>query len=143
MSVQILVLGPGDETMLSNVAPDVFDDDVRPDLAREFLSDPRHHLVVAREAGQVVGMATGVHYIHPDKPAELWINEVGVAPTHHRQGLGRRLLQALLAAGRAVGCRQAWVLTEPANAAAIGLYRAVGGNEGGETVMLEFDLRSD
>jgi GNAT superfamily N-acetyltransferase len=53
-----------------------------------------------------------VHYVHPDKPAELWINEVGVAPSHQRQGVGQRLLGALFELGGSLGCREAWVLTE-------------------------------
>jgi ribosomal protein S18 acetylase RimI-like enzyme len=83
--------------------------------------------VVAVEDGAVVGFASGVHYVHPDKPAELWINEVGVAPSHQRQGLGKRLLQALFARGRELGCREAWVLTSPANGPAVRLYESVGG----------------
>jgi aminoglycoside 6'-N-acetyltransferase I len=59
----------------------------------EFLRDERHHLAVAIEDETVVGFASGVHYVHPDKPAELWINEVGVAPSHHRRGIGKPLLQ--------------------------------------------------
>ena len=51
-----------------------------------------HVDVPALDAGVIVGFASGVHYVHPDKPAELWINEVGVAPTHQRQGIGRRLI---------------------------------------------------
>ena len=124
---EIRVLGPDDEAVLTRVAPGVFDHDVDPALSAEFLRDPRHHLAVALEGGTVVGFASGVHYVHPDKPAELWVNEVGVAPTHQRQGLGRELLQALFAYGRELGCREAWVLTSPANGAAVRLYEAVGG----------------
>ena len=82
------------------------------DLVREFLEDRRHHLAVAVDQGHVVGFASAVHYIHPDKDAELWINEVGVAPGHRRGGLGKELLRALFRLGRDLGCREAWVLTE-------------------------------
>ncbi len=61
-------------------------------------------------------MASAVHYVHLDKVPELWINEVGVAPSHQRQGIGRRLLEALLQHGRALGCAETWVLTEEENA---------------------------
>lgn len=127
MATDIRVLGPNDEAVLSRVAPGVFDHDVNPALSAEFLHDQRHHLAVALDGNMVVGFASGVHYVHPDKPVELWINEVGVAPSHQRQGLGRQLLQALFEHGRALGCREAWVLTSPANAAAVRLYEAVGG----------------
>jgi hypothetical protein len=33
----------GDETVLANVGPDVFDGPIDPRAAREFLADPRHH----------------------------------------------------------------------------------------------------
>lgn len=127
MPLEIRHLGPADETVLSRVAVGVFDHDVDPRLVAEFLHDPRHHLVVAVDSGAVVGFASGVHYVHPDKPAELWINEVGVAPSHQRQGLGKRLLEALFARGREIGCKEAWVLTSPANGPAVRLYESVGG----------------
>jgi aminoglycoside 6'-N-acetyltransferase I len=127
VTLEIRHLGPDDERVLRNVAVGVFDHEVDPALASEFLRDPRHHLVVAIEDGSVVGFASGVHYVHPDKPAELWINEVGVAPSHQRRGLGKRLLQAIFARGRELGCREAWVLTSHANGPAVRLYEAAGG----------------
>jgi ribosomal protein S18 acetylase RimI-like enzyme len=70
-----------------------------------------------------------VHYVHPDKPPELWINEVGVSGAYRDRGIGRQLLETLKTHGRALGCGEAWVLTEPGNAAARALYRAAGGAE--------------
>ncbi len=143
MSIAVRLLGRGDDAMLARVAPDVFDHAVDPYWAWEFLADPRHHLVVAVDegAGVVVGMASGVHYVHPDKPPELWVNEVGVAPTHQGQGVGTRMLQLLFARGRALGCAEGWVLTGEENAAARRLYAAVGGVETAEPpVMVTFRL---
>ena len=68
-----------------------------------------------------------MHYVHPDKAPELWINEVGVAPSWQRRGLGKAMIEALLAHARAIGCAEAWVGTEPDNTAARGLYEAIGG----------------
>ncbi|MEI9993650.1 MAG: GNAT family N-acetyltransferase [Rhizomicrobium sp.] len=127
MSIEIRMLGPGEEAVLARVAPGVFDHPVDPALAREFLADPRHHIAVALSDGVVVGFASGVDYIHPDKPRELWINEVGTAPSHQRQGIGRQVVAALLGRGRALGCVNAWVLTEDENAAANALYASAGG----------------
>ena len=141
MAVDIRVLEPDDQDVLTRVAPGVFDHEVDPALSAEFLRDPRHHLAVALEEGMVVGFASGVHYVHPDKPAELWVNEVGVAPTHQRQGLGRRLLAALFAHARQLGCRVAWVLTSPANGAAVRLYESAGGTDMADPpVMFTFRL---
>ena len=107
MAIIIRVLGPDDTAVLEQVAVDVFDNEVDPRWSAEFLADPRHHLAVALDDGQVVGMASAVHYVHPDKPPELWINEVAVAPSHHHRGIGRQLLDALFARGRTLGCQEA------------------------------------
>ena len=125
--IDVRVLGPGDVGVLDQVAPDVFDNAIDARLAAEFLTDPRHHLAVAIDRATVIGMASAVHYVHPDKPAELWINEVGVAESHWRRGIGRDLMEALLAWGRELGCHQAWVATDEANLAARRLYSSVGG----------------
>jgi ribosomal protein S18 acetylase RimI-like enzyme len=127
MPLEVRLLAAGDEDVLTRVAPDVFDHAIDPALAREFLADPRHHIAVAIEDGVVVGFASGVDYIHPDKPRELWINEVGVAPTHRQRGLGKRIMAALFAHGRTLGCTMAWVLTQNDNEAARALYSTAGG----------------
>lgn len=123
----VRVLGPGEAAVLDDVAPDVFDHAVDPRWAAEFFADPRHHLAVALDGGRVVGFASGVRYVHPDKPPELFIAEVGVAPTHQGRGLARRLMHALMGHARALGCTQAWVGTEHDNVAANRLYASVGG----------------
>lgn len=138
---RVVTLGRGDEAALHRVARGVFDHEVRPALAAEFLSDPRHHLAVAIDDDVVVGMASAVHYVHPDKPPELWINEVGVAPTHRERGLAKRLLRTLLDEGHSLGCRGAWVITDRSNAAALRLYESLGARTpDGEPVMMEFRL---
>jgi aminoglycoside 6'-N-acetyltransferase I len=142
MATEIRVLRPGDGAVLANVAPDVFDDPIDERAAAEFLDDPRHHVTVAIDDGFVVGFASAVLYVHPDKPRpELWINEVGVAPTHHRRGIARELLDALLEVGRAADCSEAWVLTDRSNEAAMRLYASVGGQEApSDQVMFTFFL---
>jgi aminoglycoside 6'-N-acetyltransferase I len=135
----VRVLGPDEAQVLDRVAPDVFDHPVDPRWTSEFFADARHHIAVAIDAGVVVGMATGVHYVHPDKPPELWVNEVGVAASHQRQGIARALLEALFAHARTLGCREAWVLTEDDNVAARRLYATVGGREE-RPIYVTFDL---
>lgn len=123
------ILCTGEEGMLQNVAPEVFDNPVNPDYSAEFLADSRHHIAVALDGNLVVGMATAVDYIHPDKPRELWINEVGVSPDWQQRGIGKKLLQVMFEHGRLIGGKEAWVLTDPDNAPARKLYQAVKGNE--------------
>jgi aminoglycoside 6'-N-acetyltransferase I len=143
MSIHIRVLGPDDDAILQHLAPDVFDNPIDARWSAEFLADPRHHLAVAIDNGLVVAMATALHYVHPDKPPELWVNEVGVAPTHQGRGIGRQTLAALLAHAKTLGCREAWVLTTADNGAARRMYAAVGGREEDEPLaMITFDLAS-
>lgn len=137
---EVSSLAAGDEAVLESVAPGVFDGPVQPARVRELMADPRHHLVVARQAGQVVGFASGVHYVHPDKPPELWIAEVGVAEGHRRRGLGLKLVRALLDEARAVGCVEAWVLSEADNVAASALYDAAGATAARAVLMRSFPL---
>lgn len=140
MNVDIRLLGQGDEDILAHVDPDVFDKPVDPALVREFLADPRHHIAVAIENGIVIGMVTAVHYIHPDKPAELWINEAGVASPHQRRGIATRLMRTMFDHGRSLGCSTAWLGTERSNTAAMGLYRSIGGTIGEADVFFEWDI---
>ena len=127
--VRVRLVGGADADLLDRIAPDVFDAPVDPDLLAEFVSDPRHHLIVAVRDDEVIGFASAVHYVDPDKPAELWVNEVAVAPAHRRRGIGRRLVAALFEHGRSLGCREAWLGTEHDNVAARRLYAAAGGRE--------------
>src|SRR5690242_17437075 len=141
MSSSIRILGPDDGVVLQHVAPDVFDNPIDARWSAEFLADPRHHLAVAIDDGLVMAMASALHYVHPDKPPELWVNEVGVAPTHQGRGIGRQTLAALLAHAKTLGCREAWVLTSADNGAARRMYAAVGGREEAEPpAMITFDL---
>lgn len=140
--ITIKLLTPPDLHILHNVAAEVFDDPIVESSAQEFLKDPRHRLIVALEDDLVVGFVSAVVYLHPDKPApELWINEIGVAPSHQRQGIGKALMQAILDEARRSGCTEAWVLTERDNLPAMAMYTSVGGGESSpDPVMFTFNL---
>jgi ribosomal protein S18 acetylase RimI-like enzyme len=143
MTVIVRLLGAHEASVLDNVAADVFDYAIDPGWCTEFFADPRHHLVVALDGDLVVGMASGVHYLHPDKPPELWINEVAVAPAHHGQGIGRQIVSTLVAHAKSIGCYEAWVLTSPTNEPAKRMYRAAGAIPDEElSVMFTYRMRS-
>ena len=140
-NLEIVMLEATNAALFRNVAPDVFDNPVDSRLAAEFVRDPRHHMAMAIQDGQVVGMASGVHYVHPDKAPELWINEVAVSPAYRGQGVGRRLVERLCERGRELGCVEAWVLTDHGNPAAMRMYGQAGGVERPVPVaMFEFRL---
>jgi aminoglycoside 6'-N-acetyltransferase I len=142
MAIEVKRLETDDAGVLERVADGVFDHEINPNLAAEFLADPRHHIAVAIENGIIVGFVSAVHYVHPDKPTELWINEVGVAPSHHRRGIGKALLTNMIEHGRELGCTEAWVLTDRGNSAAMRLYASSGGIENQrDQTMFSFKLR--
>ena len=144
VSVRIQLLGPGDAEVLENVVPGVFEKAIDATWTMELLADARHHLVVAVDGDLVVGMASGVQFLRPDKPPELWVNEVAVGPEHRGHGIARLLVDALLEHGRTLGCHRAWVATEPSNNAARLLYASVGGKEAAERfVLFEFGLNGE
>ena len=136
-AVDVRMLEAGDAAVLANVADDVFDAAVDASLVDEFLRDPRHHLAVAIDRQQVVGFASGVHYVHPDKRPQMFINEVGVAPSHQGRGIGNER-------ARRLGCEEVWVLTERDNHAAMRLYGSTGGEPSPkDAVMFTFFLDRD
>ena len=140
--ITLKLLHPPDLPLLHSVAENVFDDPIVEPSAQEFLEDPRHRLVVALDDDLVVGFVSAVIYLHPDKPApELWINEIGVAPSHQRRGIGKALMQAILEEAKRSGCTEAWVLTERDNLAAMAMYTSAGGAESSpDPVMFTFQL---
>lgn len=143
-SVEVRVLKRGEESLLSNCADGVFDHAIIGKRAKEFVEDPRHHLAIAFDGDLIVGMASAVHYVHPDKEPELWINEVGVAPAYHKRGVGKKLMAAILDQGKELGCKEAWALTDRNNEASNKLYSSAGGKaDSQDTVMYTFFLNRD
>lgn len=123
----IHLINEANASPLDDIDDDVFDHEVQPARLRAFLDNRVNLLVVVVVEDRVVGMATGIAYVHPDNPFALFIGEVGVASRFHRQGIGLRLVSALLVKGAELGCTKAWVATEVSNEPARELYAALGG----------------
>jgi aminoglycoside 6'-N-acetyltransferase I len=124
MMVEIRRLRRGDEALFDRVAEDVFDEPIDRARLAAYLAEPGHHMIVALRDGEVVGQVAAVIHRHPDKPTELYIDEVGVTPALHRRGIARRMLDAMFALGKELGCEEAWVGTEPDNVPARRLYES-------------------
>ncbi len=123
MSVEVRRAGPGDAALFERIADDVFDYPVDLATLAGYLAVPGHHLVVALADGEVIGQAAAVVHRHPDeRPVELYIDELAVAPAFRRRGIARLMLDELFALGRELGCDEAWVGTELDNIAATNLY---------------------
>ena len=120
---------------------DVFDGRVRRDYVEAFLADSNTVIAVALDRDTVVGMASAITYRHPDKPLQMFVNEVGVASAYLRRGIGKALVSCLLETARELGCTEAWVATEEDNDPARALYRTLGGEESEDrAVVYTFDL---
>ena len=110
--------------LLSRVAPGVFDHDV--DLVRltQYLAHPVNWMGVAVHDDLVVGMIMSVILYTPDKPPELFLNEIGTGDDWRRKGIARSLMQKLFERADSEGIEEIWLGTEPDNDAANGLYQS-------------------
>ena len=120
--LEMVRLSPDNAGLLDRIAEDVFDEPVRPDRLAAYLADPGHIMLVAVSDGIVIGQCAAVVHRHPDKVAELYIDEVGVSPAFQRKGIARAMVERMLTIGKELGCGEAWVGTEPDNLPARGLY---------------------
>lgn len=121
------------------VGDDVFDEAIKPDRALEFIQDQRHHLFLAYLDSKIIGMASAIHYVHPDKDPALFIMEAGVVEEHQNRGIGRTLIRKMVEHGRKLNCQDIWVATEQTNIAARKTYKAAGAKEDDElAVVLTF-----
>ena len=123
MTILLRRMAPADVATFANLAPDVFDEPINAERLAAYLATPGHLMLLAFDGDDVVGQCAGVIHRHPDKSTELYVDELGTASTHRRQGIGRALLEAMFAWGRELGCEEAWLGTELDNEAANALYR--------------------
>jgi ribosomal-protein-alanine acetyltransferase len=91
------------------------------DLVAAELTGPDRRYFVAETAGRFQGYA-GI-FLGLDS-AEVM--PIAVAPDRQGQGIGRRLMEALLAEARTAGVGQVFLEVADGSAAAIGLYRSLG-----------------
>lgn len=111
---------------LEQVGDALFNNPIKRDRTIEFFQDLRHRLVLAFHKAKVIGMASGFHYVHPDKDPSMFINEVGVTLEFQNQGVGRELVKYFWEYARKIGCQEAWVVTEKSNIPAQRCYLSAG-----------------
>lgn len=104
------------------------------------LADKSHHLLVAEDQGKVVGFinfCTRRTCLHLAQSA--LIDELVVSANYREQGLGRRLLLAVIEKCKQLGCCEVEVSTETTNTTARKFYSQLGFKEIG--VFLEKDIK--
>src|SRR5215218_3033313 len=101
--IELKLLTPDDAALLGYVAEDVFDASIDAVRLAAYLAQPGHHMIVAMHGEVVVGQTAAVVHRHPDKPTELYIDEVGVTPALWRRGIARQMLDAMFELGKSLG----------------------------------------
>ncbi|MEL7445836.1 MAG: GNAT family N-acetyltransferase [Pseudomonadota bacterium] len=112
--------------LLGTIAPGVFDYPISPERLDVYLANPLNWMCVALSGNIVVGMCMCVVHLHPDKPTELYLDEIGTGDEWRRQGVARRLMQRVLDRADDEGIDEIWLGTEPDNVPARGLYESTG-----------------
>lgn len=140
MAFTVRRIGQSDTGAFEKIGIDVFDEPVDAARLSAYLATPGHLMVLAFDGELVVGQCAGVIHRHPDKPTELYVDEVGTASTHLRQGIATAMMKDLFAWGRELGCTEAWLGTELDNDAANALYRGMRPSEDAAIQYFLFDL---
>jgi GNAT superfamily N-acetyltransferase len=70
---------------------------------------------LARHGSAIVGVALGC--IERRRPASLYVEKIAVDASLRGRGIARALLQRVAETGAALGCRDMWLTTAPANPA--------------------------
>jgi GNAT superfamily N-acetyltransferase len=151
-AIDIRRLGPGDVHVLTLLARDDEDFDLEgqggvgtplaPRAASAFLADPELLTWVALAGQEVIGFVfCHVLRMRKEPARELLLYEIGVRSAWRRQGIGRRLIAAMVDWMRAEGMVTAWVLA--GHSGAERFYEACGFRTGsGPAVYLELCLGS-
>ncbi|WP_337660952.1 GNAT family N-acetyltransferase [Erythrobacter sp. Alg231-14] len=112
--------------LLENVAAGVFDEAIVPARLMAYLANPANMMCVAMSGDLVVGMVMCVVHLHPDKPTELYLDEIGTGDVWRRQGVARALMLKVFERADDEDIEEIWLGTEPDNTPAIGLYESFG-----------------
>jgi len=125
--VELRRILPGDEPAV--LRADHLFDHGRPDrdAVRAYLADARNVLVFAYEGDKALGFLRATELLQlTSRRKQMFLYEIHVDPEFRRQGVGKALVNALLADCRERGFAEVFVLTDPTNAAAVALYRSTG-----------------
>ena len=120
------------------VMTDVFGEGGEP-LSAEYvgtlLNRPEFWALAALQDGTPIGGITAhVLPMTRQEGRELFIYDLAVLATHHRRGIGRRLVETLRASAAAAGISVAFVPADVEDEHAIAFYHALGGDAAPVTI---------
>ena len=125
MAIDIIQLNENNMDVLNNYDEDIFDEKIDTYRLAAMLKEQNNILLVAVNEGIVIGQVLGVIHRHPDKPIELYIDDLGVSEKFQRRGVATLLIEQLYIIGIDRGCEEVWVATEPENEPAIKFYESL------------------
>lgn len=111
------------------------DADSPPALARYLRRNPGCSFVAVGDTGELVGVSLAGH-----DGRRGYLHHVAVAEASRRQGLGRRLVDACLAALKAEGIEKVNFWVKADNAAGLAFWNRVGGRERPDLVTVSIIL---
>lgn len=120
-------LGPSDAAVVLR-SEHLFDEPLDGGAVRAYLRDRRNVFLLAVEGIRGVGFLRGTELRQLASPRrQMFLYEIAVEPNRRRRGVGRALVNALLAECGRRRFEEVFVFTDdPRNRAAAGLYRATG-----------------
>lgn len=126
IGVSIRRLTPELASSFPSVADEVFDAEPTREHLEKLALMPGHALFVGIGGEAVVGQLLAMIQFQADRPPQLYIDNLGVAPPFKRQGVARGLFDAAMAWGRDSGCESVWLATDVGNSEARGFYASLG-----------------
>lgn len=125
--VRVSRVRSSDAARLARSADPLFDKSPDPAALAAYLTDNRNVFMLAEVNTTAVGFlrATALGQLHTRRP-QMYLYEVGVARRWRRRGVGRALVEQLLQYCRRERFDEVFVFTDPANRAAVRLYRGTG-----------------
>lgn len=119
-------LGVGAESELLH-ATHLFDEPPDATAVRAYLADERSIFLLAYEGSEAIGFLRGTELLQLRSPRkQMFLYEVSVKESFRRRGVGTALVRSLLKDCRDLGFEEVFVLTDPANEAAVSLFRSTG-----------------
>jgi len=141
--MQVRRLESGAEIEILHAAH-LFDEPPDVEAVRHYLADERNIFLIAYEGGEAIGFLRGTELGQlRSLRKQMFLYEMAVEESHRRRGVGTALVKALLRECRDLGCDEVFVFTDPANEAAVRLYRSTGAvTETPADRMFVYSLRS-
>ncbi len=142
MGTQIKMLGEADIKLAQSVfavMASVFGGENAVRVSREYATALLYRddfLVIAALVDEkpVAGLTAFVLPLTRSETAELLIYDIAVAPTHQRNGIGRRLVQEVRGLAAERGIATIWVPADDEDDHAFEFYRSMGGTPSAVTI---------